>query len=297
MDLEQVFGLRPFTRAQARSALGLSARRWRTLAPQLVRLGHGVYCLRWHPRDWGRYAQRISAALITRTDHLAVGISAACLLGLPNPTFTSWARLPVTIGGRQTRSARAISRCLAAPIPTSWGPSTDLIDTAVTVAAELPLPQALIVTDAVARRLAGSTDRFELASRHCRDEVRRRLRLPAEAPALALADPAAESPAESFFRGHMILGGFPEPRCGVPLLGASGRQYFADMVLDGLIIEVDGALKYRAVEDLLTEKRREDDLRAAGHGFHRVLATDLFEDPAAEMSRLTFARSRLALPA
>ena len=53
----------------------------------------------------------------------------------------------------------------------------------------------------------------------------------------------------------------------------------------------------RTIEDLLTEKRREDDLRAAGHGFHRVLATDLFEDPEAEMSRLTFARSRLALPA
>ena len=296
MDLTETFGLRPFTPRDL-AERGLRHRQWLAIKDEVVRLRRGVYVTALGADDRTRYAQRISAALITRTDHLAVGISAACLLGLPNPTFTSWDRLPVTIGGRQTRSARAISRCLAAPIPTTWGPSTDLVDTAVTVAAELALPQALIVTDAVARRLAGSTDRFELASRHCRDEVRRRMRLPADAPALALADPAAESPAESLFRGHMILAGFPEPRCGVPLRGASGRQYFADMVLDGLIIEVDGALKYRTIEDLLTEKRREDDLRAAGHGFHRVLATDLFEDPEAEMSRLTFARSRLALPA
>lgn len=296
MDLTETFGLRPFTPRDLVER-GLSHRQWLAIKKEVVRLRRGVYVTALGTDDRTRYAQRIAAQLITRTDHFAVGMSATCLLGLPNPTFTSWDRLPVTIGGRQTRSARSIRRCLAAPIPTTWGPCTDLVDTAVTVAAELPLPQALIVTDAVARRLAGSTDRFELASQHCRDEVRRRLCLTAEAPALALADPAAESPAESFFRGHAIQSGFPAVRCGVPVLGASGRQYFADMVLDGLIIEVDGAMKYRTVEDLLNEKRREDDLRAAGHGFHRVQAADLFEDPDAEMSRLTFARSRLALPA
>ena len=68
-------------------------------------------------------------------------------------------------------------------------------------------------------------------------------------------------------------------------------------MLDRLIIEVDGALKYRTIDDLRNEKNREDDLRAMGHAFHRVPADDLFRDPTTEMYRLTSARGRLALPA
>jgi hypothetical protein len=277
--------------------LGITHRQWLSICKQTVRIRRGVYVTALGGDDRTRQAQRIAAQLITRTDHFAVGTSAACLLGLPNPSFTTWDRLPVAIAGKQTRKVRGVRRSLAAPIPTVWGRCTDLIDTAVTLAAELPLPQALMVTDDVARRLADTKDRLVLASEECRNKVRGRLTLTADSPALLLANSAAESPAESFYRGHMILAGFPEPRCGVALRGASGRRYFADLVLDGLVIEVDGALKYRTVDDLREEKRREDDLRAMGHPFHRVPADDLFADPDTEMSRLRNARGRLALPA
>ncbi|MCB0897805.1 MAG: hypothetical protein H6528_07035 [Actinobacteria bacterium] len=296
MDLTEMFGLRPFTPREV-LAQDITYRQWVRVRAQLVRMRRGVYVTALGDDDRTRQSQRIAAELITRTDHFAMGTSAACLLGLPNPGFTPWDRIDVTIGGKRTRSARGVQRAVHAPIGTDWGPCTDLVDTAVTVAAELPLPQALMVTDAVARRLAGTKDRFVLASEKCRTDVRRRLTHAAGAQALELADPAAESPAESFYRGHMVQAGLPEPRCGVALRGASGKQYFADLLLDGLIIEIDGALKYRTVDDLREEKRREDDLRAMGHPFHRVPVDDLYADPAAEMSRLTRARSRLALPA
>lgn len=296
MDLTQMFGLRPFTPREVLEQ-GVTYRQWSRIRPQVVRLRRGVFVTALGDDDRTRQCQRIAAELITRTDHFAVGTSAACLLGLPNPGFTPWDRLDVTIGGKQTRSKRGVRRAPHSPIATDWGPCTNLTDTAVTVATELPLPLALMVTDAVARRLAGTKDRFVLASEKCRTEVRRRLTHAAEARALALADPAAESPAESFYRGHMVLAGLAEPRCGVALRGASGKQYFADLVLDRLIIEVDGALKYRTIDDLRNEKNREDDLRAMGHAFHRVPADDLFRDPTTEMYRLTSARGRLALPA
>jgi hypothetical protein len=153
-----------------------------------------------------------------------------------------------------------------------------------------------MVTDAVARRLAGTQDRFVLASEPCRTEVRRRLTTHHDHPALRLANPAAESPAESFCRGHMLLRGFHDPACGVPLRGASGAQYFADIMVGSLMIEVDGRGKYRDLQVLIDEKNREDDLRARGWQVHRVWVEDLYTDPEGEMVRLEGGR-RLAWPA
>jgi hypothetical protein len=290
--------LLPITRDLA-LAQGITPWQWRSLVEtgELTRLRRGVYVRVVATEDRAIHAQRVAAELLPRTDHFAVSASAVALLELPNPYFRPWRRIPVRLAGPRSRPRRGIRHGTTAPITTPWGSCTDLIDTAVTVAAELPLPQALMVTDDVARRIADTKDRLVLASEECRNQVRRRLTLTADSSALLLANPAAESPAESFYRGHMILAGFPEPRCGVALRGASGRRYFADLVLDGLVIEVDGALKYRTVDDLREEKRREDDLRAMGHPFHRVPADDLFADPDTEMSRLRSARGRLALPA
>jgi hypothetical protein len=164
-----------------------------------------------------------------------------------------------------------------------------------------------MVTDAVARRLAGTGDRHVLASAPCRQKVRQSLAAHGALPALLRCDPAAESPAESFYRGHVLLAGVAEPRCGVPRRGRSGAQYFADLMLANLIIEIDGRGKYSdkcaagdpdgdestecrsphtGPQHLVDEKRREDDLRAAGHEFHRVFVEDLYADPAEEMRRL-----------
>ncbi len=294
MDLTTTFGIRPFTRAQALEA-GLSNWQWRQLTEsgQVHRMRKGVYVVARGVSDRERHLQRVAAELLTRTDHFAVGGSAVALLNLPNPFFMSWDRRPVEIAGPQTRGRRGVRRSRAAPIPSPWGPVTDLIDTAITIATELPLPQALMVTDAVARRLAGTTDRFVLASERCRTEVRRRLTQAHDHPALQLANPAAESPAESFYRGHMLLEGLPEPDCGVPMRGAGGDQYFIDLLLEDLAIEVDGRLKYTDVQIVIDEKVREDDLRATGLEFLRPFVEDLFTSPASEMARLRAKRAEI----
>ena len=292
MDLESRFGLRPF----AFEETGLALRQWRAAKRDLQRIRRGIYAVRWAPDARLRHCQKVCAELLPRTNHLAIGASALAILDLPNPYFRSWDRVDVTVGGPKTRTSTGILRSRLDPIPTPWGPCTDLLDTAAHIAGELPLPQALMVTDAVARHLAGTTDRFWLASERCRTEVRRRLLEVANLPALRLADPAAESPAESFFRGHVLEAGLRDLKCGVPMKGASGDQYFVDLLIDGLIVEVDGREKYKNLQVLIAEKRREDDLRATGRGFHRSFVEDLYADPKAEVDRLTH-RLRLALPA
>jgi hypothetical protein len=52
---------------------------------------------------------------------------------------------------------------------------------------------------------------------------------------------------------------------------------------------VDGLGKYQpsnGLDVLLAEKRREDDLRATGLHFHRLLVEDLYAHPGREMDRL-----------
>lgn len=289
-------GYQPFTRDDALRA-GMNAWRWQNLVQsrQLVRLHRGVYA--WAVPDDHRlaYLQRVTATLMRRSDHHAVGPSALAVHDLPNPYFKRWSRLPVMLAGKKSRPKRNIRRAAFAPIDSAWGSVTDLTDTAATIASELPLPQALMVTDAVARRLAGTPNRFELASERCRTEVRRRLTHTSDLPALRLADPAAESPAESFYRGHILVRGLPEPRCGVPVRAASGSQYFIDLLLEGLAIEVDGKGKYQDLEVLIAEKKREDDLRATGLRFHRPFVEDVYADPDREMDLLVAKGTEIGL--
>lgn len=275
----------------------MDPRQWRLLieSGQLVMLDHGVYAQTVAPSGRLRLAQRTSARLLNLTDHLALSASALAIHDLPNPYFRAWDQVPVTIGGPRSRRQTGVVRSRLDPVESPWGPVSSLIDTAGTIAAELPLPQALMVTDAVARMVAGTRDRHQLAAEGLRHEVRRRLARDWNLPAMAYANPAVESPAESFCRGHMLIAGYPEPQCGVPVRGASGAQYYADLVLGQLIIEVDGRLKYLKGRDLIEEKIREDDLRAAGWWFHRVLVDDLFVNPTVEMRKLQ--TRALALPA
>lgn len=288
-DSLDVAAILPFTREHA-LAQGMTPRQWKTLANsgQLVRLRYGVYAWSMPSTDRLVYVQSIAAHLVTKRDTFATAESAAAIHRLPNPHFVRWSRLPIHLAGSKSRPEVGITYSRAAPVPTPWGLVTDLVDTADAIAERLPLPQALMVTDAVARRLAGTENRFELASEACRSEVRRLLTGRRDLPALRLADPAAESPAESFYRGHMILRDFPPARCGVPMLGSTGKQYFIDLLVEDLLIEVDGYGKYAAggMPALIEEKRREDDLRATGRDFHRPFVEDIYADPDAEMDKL-----------
>lgn len=281
----------PFSRAQMLAA-GVTADQWRAAVEsgRIHRMRRGVYVLEHATDDRTRYAQKVASALVTRTDHFAVGASATAFHAFPNPWFLPWTSQEVCIAGPKARAERGVvcdrsSRVIETP----WGPAQHPAEAALAVASTLPLPQALMVTDHAARVLASTVDRFELASAGCRARVREELCAVSDVPAARLADPAAESPAESFCRGHLILRGFDEPRCGVPRQGKSGAQYFVDILLDDLAVEVDGRGKYaqgHGVDVLLAEKRREDDLRATGLDVHRLLVEDLYADPGREMDRL-----------
>ena len=135
---------------------------------------------------------------------------------------------------------------------------------------------------------------FELASRHCRDEVRRRLCLTAEAR--PLPSPTRRGPrrvllpagtrSKQLPRGPMRC---PRARC----LRTSVLRRHGPRRADHP--EVDGAMKYRTVEDLLNEKRRGTTSEQQGAGSTGPSRGSV-RRPDAEMSRLTFARSRLRCP-
>jgi hypothetical protein len=295
MDLTSAFGIRPFTRAQA-LGLGLTAWQWQQLVKhgRLHQLRHGVYVTRLADDDLGRYQQKVGAGLMNRTNHVAFGDSAFAIHELPNPWFMPWERRPVLIGAKKARRSRKVSKLTGvAPLNSDWGPVTDLTMTAAWAASALPLPQALMVIDVIAQRLADTRDRFVLSSESCRTSVRLRL-TEVDLPGLRYADPAADSPAESCFRGHLIEAGVTDLRCGVPVKGATGNQYFADLLLGRLIVEVDGRGKYRTVQDLIDEKFREDNLREAGFDFLRVWVEDLYANPDREVQRFLAAVARKA---
>ncbi len=277
--------------------LGLTAWQWQQLVEQrrIHQLRHGVYVTRLADDDLGRYQQKVGAGLVNRTNHVAFGDSAFAIHELPNPWFMAWERRPVLIGGPKSRRNRGVSKLTGvAPLDSDWGPVTELTTTAAWAASALPLPQALMVTDVIAQRLAETRDRLVLSSERCRTGVRLRLTHEVDLPGLRCADPAADSPAESFFRGHLIEAGVTDLRCGVPLKGATGSQYFADLLFGRLIAEVDGRGKYRTVQDLIDEKFREDALREAGFDFLRVWVEDLFADPDREVQRFLAAMARQA---
>jgi len=95
-----------------------------------------------------------------------------------------------------------------------------------------------------------------------------------------LADPACESPGES--RTRLILrslGMVFVPQAEVRVAGFHAR---VDFLIGKVIVEFDGAVKYAGAsgrEELMREKRREDELRRLGYEIVRLTWADL-ADPA-----------------
>ena len=104
-----------------------------------------------------------------------------------------------------------------------------------------------------------------------------------------LAQILGRSPSES--TGHA-----PPPRCIIESEPGAFIAAFSEAVASGgdillgdPAVEVDGRGKYEqgnGVDVLLAEKRREDDLRATGLDFHRLLVEDLYAQPVHEMDRI-----------
>ncbi|MCB0914730.1 MAG: hypothetical protein H6525_05665 [Actinobacteria bacterium] len=172
--------------------------------------------------------------------------------------------------------------------------------TALDLAAERPLPEALMLTDAVARStlaafrggLAGlGDDQLSHAARAaaCRPlyqaiacPVHERVSV---AQALEHTEPLRESPSESLSFGHIVAAGLPAPRCQVRLETNRGvvRVDFYWEEFD-LIGECDGRIKYDgslgdASEAMVHQSAREQALRDRGHGVVRWSAAAMAYRP------------------
>jgi hypothetical protein len=302
------FGPYPFTLREC-ELQGVSRKQLRTLvhAGEVEHLRFNCYALAHSSvTDRHDYLTRVSAALSRRWNAVGSHESAAAALGLPKPTFTPWRSHLVVVSnpGKRVRERRGIleldmPRDAESEVRTAWGPVTGLPRTAYELAASRPLRESLIVADAVARRLADTDDRWALSQPRTRRAVRDRMIRLAEnwtdptnhqqaLAVLRMADPAADSPAESFARAVIITAGLPPPRVGAPVQGDEGQQYFADLSWEGpmVIAEVDGIEKYGDPDALLKEKMREDALRRAGWRVVRWTGRESVADPRLILRRL-----------
>lgn len=184
---------------------------------------------------------------------------------------------------------------------------TSLARTAVDVAASAPVPEALVVLDAAARRLlVEAVGQRRVRAHHTRPqsirEACRPLRevVPAAATqrtrrhldhVVALADPRRESALESLSFGEMVLhGGLPLPAMQVLI-----RTEFGDVYPDFLwaqarvIGEADGLVKYQTPDALHREKLRQEALEALGYLVIRWTYREMRRNPGAVMARIAAA--------
>ncbi|WP_183061968.1 type IV toxin-antitoxin system AbiEi family antitoxin domain-containing protein [Motilibacter peucedani] len=250
-----------------------------------VRLRHGVYSLPDEVDPTGAHRLAVRAAQLCVAHAVASHSSAALLLGMvllePPSTVTLTA-------ARADHRKRPGLHVLRAPLPDEHVradghgvPVTSGARTAIDLARSLPLHAAVVAMD--------SALRLRLATPEALDEALQAVRgwrgAPQAVRAVRLADGRSESPGETLARLVMAELGLPTPVPQGVVRGASGRPYRGDLVLEEhhVVVEFDGWSKYAgdgstsAAEVLRAEKRREDDLRAAGYEFVRLEWRDLHD--------------------
>ncbi len=179
---------------------------------------------------------------------------------------------------------------------------TSPLQTAVDLARTSPLPQALVTMDAALRlrTLALSEATYVSQDRRVEDptgQARATTELHAVVArcgsrpgatharrAAAAASPLAESPAESFSRGHLLLAGIVPLGLQVRVRDADGRERRLDFLLTpGLAGEVDGMVKYDGADGahrLREEKNRDLLLERVDVRTIRWTGVEIFRDPA-----------------
>ncbi len=175
--------------------------------------------------------------------------------------------------------------------------------TAVDVAAQHGLPEALITLDAAARRvLVAAAGEHRVRDHYVRPQSLAsscRPLVEAAVPAatqftrarlaehLAHVDPRRESPLESFSFGQMVVFGLPLPQLQVRIRTPEGDMYPDFLWEDAMVIgEADGMGKYRTPEDLRAEKWRQELLEQMGYRVIRWGDRDIRRRPADVMARL-----------
>ena len=155
---------------------------------------------------------------------------------------------------------------------------------ALSTAAASSSDWAIVVLDAVAW---GRPDAVEALSRLAADWPYLR-GIGTVRAALPHVRSGAQTPLESLSRVRFVAAGLPEPELQFPLFDRRGLIGYADVAWPGLgvIGEADGLLKYTSREDLISEKLREDRIRALGWIVIRWTWLELMRDPQAIVNRI-----------
>lgn len=293
----------PASRALLRaSGVSDSMIRAQLRAGRLVAVRQGVYLAAsaWPEDDPAQHIVRARAEVVRNPAAVLSHQSAAVVWGLPDPGFEHWHDRPVSVtlpaGGHESRSGQ---RCHhTGPLPAAevhaddaGYPVTSPARTAVDLAADLPLPQALVVLDGAARVICRSlvttarrrdyaNPRLAAAAVELMAEAARTVRADRLRTALALVDPSRESAAESLSAGQIELAGLPQPRYQAEIRTHHG-SFYPDCLWEeqGLIGECDGAVKYSDASAYELEKEREQILRDLGYGVVRWLAKEIMLRP------------------
>ncbi len=279
-------------------------------AGRLLRVRRGVYLASdaWPSDPSAQALIRGYAEVAANPGAVLSHQSAALSWQLPCPAAIGWAERPASVTfppglghGAQCRGAvhhvAAIPAEQCARDPQGY-PVTSLARTAADLARELPLPEALGILDAAARKLCegyvSQPRRSDFRNPRLVAAARAELLAASTvagrrgmATAISLADPARESVAESLSAGHFRLAGLPVPQCQ-PRLAINGGQLFPDFYWEeaGLIGECDGAVKYDDPFAYVREKEREQLLRDAGYRVVRWLAKEVMFRPDEVVARV-----------
>lgn len=249
--LHRRFGVAPFTAEQALAAGSTPGRLAAAVrSGALTRMRRGVYAVRSDPAVDPALMAAASAALVLPGAAVSHA-TAALALGHPVPLGFA-ADAHVTQPGARARSVGNV-RVHRAELPEGHAAmqghllATSPPRTALDIARMATLPQALICVDAVMRnwvtdsaplhldpRLAVRDPRLRASARAALEivlaDMPRWPGISVARRAVSLGDPAAESPLESQSRGVFAESLLPLPECGVPVEGADGQVYWADML-------------------------------------------------------------------
>jgi Protein of unknown function (DUF559) len=216
------------------------------------------------------FETRSRAAFLLVRDRGGVlgGYSAACVLGAPCAPPHASAEVIVPIRVFAYRGLRVRSDELAAEdvVEVNGCRVTTAARTAWDVARRLPLVEAVVAVDALARRGSfAPADLLEWRAKQPGARGCRRLDR-----VVALADPRAESPPESQLRVELILAGLPAPEVQYRIVDEHGFVLArADLAYPEakLAIEYDGRTHLDPVQ---TERDRQRDTELAGHGWETL---------------------------
>ena len=227
---------------------------------QLVRVARGCYRLPSTAGDdyWAELRSdhlKSMAAQIT-PDAVAGFRTAALLWDLPVSDMPPHPEVIRPPRSHRPRGLRTVCTALSMQdvVTVNGIAVTTMARTAVDIAADLPIPQALVTLDAALRNGV----RRELMT----EIVQRRGAFAGVAnarQAIEWADPFAESPVESRGRGELLIRGVPRPECNLTFC-FQGEEFRPDAYWKGtgLTGEADGRGKYdreRWVEDPLWAER------------------------------------------